>query len=65
MQNQRNRRVKVDITIDPTLLNQVDALRGREKRSTFIEHLLKLGLERYSRTDFRRQKAKSRIVKEA
>jgi hypothetical protein len=39
------RRVKLDVTIDPEILREIDALRGREKRSTFVEHLLKLGLE--------------------
>jgi len=35
------------ITIDPKLLQEIENLRGREKRSTFIEHLLKLGIEAY------------------
>ena len=39
------RRVKVDVTIDPDVLKEIDALRGREKRSTFVEYLLRLGLE--------------------
>ena len=34
----------MDVTIDPEILKEIDALRGREKRSTFVEHLLKLGL---------------------
>lgn len=42
------RRVKVDVTIDPGIVQEIDALRGREKRSTFVEHLLKLGLEAYT-----------------
>lgn len=37
-------KVHVGITIDPTLLKEIDTLRGREKRSTFIEHLLRLGI---------------------
>jgi metal-responsive CopG/Arc/MetJ family transcriptional regulator len=65
MQSQKNRRVKIDITIDPFLLNKIDALRGREKRSTFVEHLLNLGLARYVGTAPRRQKAKPKMVKEA
>lgn len=39
------RRVKLDVTINPEILKEIDALRGREKRSTFVEHLLELGLE--------------------
>jgi len=35
------------ITIDPKLLQEIENLRGREKRSTFIEHLLQLGLKAF------------------
>lgn len=35
----------MDVTIDPEILKEIDALRGREKRSTFVEHLLRIGLE--------------------
>jgi len=35
----------MDVTIDPEILREIDALRGREKRSTFVEHLLRIGLE--------------------
>jgi len=38
-------RSSVNITMDSTLLKEIDSLRGREKRSTFIEHLVKLGLK--------------------
>jgi hypothetical protein len=34
----------VGLTIDARLLREIENLRGREKRSTFVEHLLKLGL---------------------
>jgi len=37
----------VAVTIDRNLFNQIETLRGREKRSTFIEHLLRLGLNHY------------------
>jgi len=37
-------RVSVNICLDQNLLNQIDRLRGREKRSTFVEHLIRLGL---------------------
>ncbi len=40
----------MDVTIDPEILKEIDALRGREKRSTFVEHLLRIGLEAF-RTD--------------
>ena len=37
----------IGLTIDCELLKEIEKLRGREKRSTFIEHLLKLGLKVY------------------
>jgi metal-responsive CopG/Arc/MetJ family transcriptional regulator len=39
----------IGLTIDSTLLEELEELRGREKRSTFIEHLLKLGITEYMR----------------
>ena len=39
----------IGLTIDKELLNQIESLRGMTKRSTFIEHLLRLGLEAYAR----------------
>lgn len=35
----------MDVTIDPEIMKEIDKLRGREKRSTFVEHLLRIGLE--------------------
>jgi len=35
------------LTIDTNLLKEIEELRGREKRSTFIEHLILLGLKTY------------------
>ncbi len=35
----------IGLTIDAKLLQEIDSIRGREKRSTFIEHLIKLGLK--------------------
>jgi metal-responsive CopG/Arc/MetJ family transcriptional regulator len=37
----------IGLTIDTKLLKEVEELRGREKRSTFIEHLIMLGLKIY------------------
>jgi len=37
------------LTIESELLKGIEELRGREKRSTFIEHLLRLGLKVYLR----------------
>ena len=34
----------IGITIETSLFRELERLRGREKRSTFYEHLLKLGL---------------------
>jgi metal-responsive CopG/Arc/MetJ family transcriptional regulator len=35
------------LTIDSKLFREIEILRGREKRSTFIEHLIQLGLKNY------------------
>jgi len=35
----------VGLTIDAKLFREIENLRGREKRSTFIEHLIRLGLK--------------------
>jgi len=40
-----NMRESVNITLDQKLLQEIDRLRGREKRSTFVEHLIRLGLK--------------------
>jgi metal-responsive CopG/Arc/MetJ family transcriptional regulator len=37
----------ISITMDSKLFRELENLRGREKRSTFIEHLLILGLRSY------------------
>lgn len=37
----------IGLTIDSKLLREIERLRGREKRSTFIEHLVRLGLKAY------------------
>jgi len=41
----------VGFTLDSRLLSEIEALRGREKRSTFIEHLIRLGLKAYKETE--------------
>jgi len=37
----------VGITIDSKLFREIEKIRGREKRSTFYEYLLRLGLKNY------------------
>lgn len=37
----------ISITMDHKLFRELENLRGREKRSTFIEHLIALGLKTY------------------
>jgi metal-responsive CopG/Arc/MetJ family transcriptional regulator len=37
----------VGLTIDSKLFREIEELREREKRSTFIEHLIRLGLTTY------------------
>lgn len=38
----------VSITMDQKLFRELENIRGREKRSTFIEHLIVEGLKTYS-----------------
>jgi metal-responsive CopG/Arc/MetJ family transcriptional regulator len=37
----------ISITMDPQLFREIENTRGREKRSTFIEHLIRTGLKTY------------------
>jgi metal-responsive CopG/Arc/MetJ family transcriptional regulator len=37
----------ISITMDQKLFRELENIRGREKRSTFIEHLILLGLKTY------------------
>jgi len=41
----------IGLTIDTKLYKEIEILRGREKRSTFIEHLIKLGLKIYKQKE--------------
>jgi metal-responsive CopG/Arc/MetJ family transcriptional regulator len=43
----------IGLTIDSKLLKEIEELRGREKRSTFIEHLIRLGLKTYIKNEDR------------
>ncbi|MBE3116186.1 hypothetical protein IMZ68_03200 [Candidatus Bathyarchaeota archaeon] len=38
----------VSITMDQKLFRELENIRGREKRSSFIEHLIFLGLKDYA-----------------
>jgi len=40
-------KLRTSFTISSELLRKIDRLRGREKRSTFVEYLLRLGLKEY------------------
>jgi metal-responsive CopG/Arc/MetJ family transcriptional regulator len=37
----------IGLTIDSKLFREIEELREREKRSTFVEHLIRLGLKAY------------------
>ncbi len=37
----------VSITVDAQLFREIENTRGREKRSTFMEHLIRTGLKAY------------------
>ena len=39
------RKTVMCVTIDKNLLRRIDELRGREKRSTFVEYLITIGLK--------------------
>lgn len=43
-------RQHLGVTIDQELMEEIESLRGREKRSTFVEHILRLGLKEYRRS---------------
>jgi len=40
-------KVCLTVTIEDRLFKEIEELRGREKRSTFVNHLLELGLEKF------------------
>jgi metal-responsive CopG/Arc/MetJ family transcriptional regulator len=46
-----NMKHHIGLTIDSKLFREIERLREREKRSTFIEHLIKLGLRVYKKED--------------
>jgi len=39
----------IGLTIDAKLFREIEELRKREKRSTFMEHLIRLGLKTYKK----------------
>ncbi|MDH7564713.1 MAG: hypothetical protein QHH24_07570 [Candidatus Bathyarchaeota archaeon] len=39
----------VGLTMDAKLYREIENIRGREKRSTFIEHLIRMGLSNYKK----------------
>jgi metal-responsive CopG/Arc/MetJ family transcriptional regulator len=41
----------ISITMDQKLFRELENIRGREKRSTFIEHLIVLGLRDYANSN--------------
>jgi metal-responsive CopG/Arc/MetJ family transcriptional regulator len=47
-------RQHLGVTIDPEILRELEQLRGGEKRSTFVEHIIRLGLEEYKRSKDKR-----------
>jgi metal-responsive CopG/Arc/MetJ family transcriptional regulator len=49
------------ITMDEEVYDEIEKLRGREKRSTFITMLVKLGLIEY----YKRHSQKIDVIKEA
>jgi len=39
------------VTVDSELYSKIEQMRGREKRSTFVEHLLRLGIKEHRRLE--------------
>ena len=37
------------VTVERGLFRKIEQLRGREKRSTFVEHILELGINEYQK----------------
>jgi len=37
---------KITVTLSPELFNEIEKRRGREKRSTFIERLMRLAIKK-------------------
>ena len=52
----------VSITMDQTLFREVENIRGREKRSTFIEHLIVLGLKDLANTNQKKTVRTTQLV---
>jgi len=44
------RKVYLTVTVEAEIFNEIEKLRGREKRSTFVEYLLKLGLREFKKS---------------
>ena len=42
-----NRKICLTVTIEKELFKEIERLRGREKRSTFVNYILKLGLKEF------------------
>jgi metal-responsive CopG/Arc/MetJ family transcriptional regulator len=49
MEATSNMKQHIGLTIDTELLTEIEKLRGMAKRSTFIEHLIRLGLKTYKK----------------
>jgi metal-responsive CopG/Arc/MetJ family transcriptional regulator len=41
----------IGLTLDAELLKEIERIRGREKRSTFIEYLIRLGLKTHIKNE--------------
>ena len=53
----------ISITMEQKLFRELENIRGREKRSTFIEHLIVLGLKDYAnKNDKKSSEAQPAIV---
>jgi len=44
------RKVYLTVTVEAEIFNEIEKLRGREKRSTFVEYLLRLGLKEFKKS---------------
>ncbi|RJS79670.1 hypothetical protein CW708_01840 [Candidatus Bathyarchaeota archaeon] len=54
-------KICVNVSIEKKLLDEIEKLRGREKRSTFVNHLLHLGLKAFKES-FKEDEQKRKSV---
>jgi len=57
------RKVYLTVTISQDIFREIERLRGREKRSTFVEYILVQGLSSYLQESSKKHGRKTLILK--